>query len=255
MTFNLFFNLLVLIAIVADFFFHTDTVGIIALGALPMTTNLSSFFPKGATTPDFTAFPFDHDFILDGRPQLFARNDRGSLIIARGAEVLTRYGLGFVERRHVGGSYIVRIVEFDESVEVPVYADPVEVQAFGVIKGYRTATEMVGILSDLYNTRILERSEFFLNRIGDKVYAEELLDMLLDDDCYEVSISGGDYAGATEFMYAPAHNPTRGKRSSAETRAYRARMKALADKMLEDAEDDEVIPDDILSELDECFGE
>ena len=255
MTFNLFFNLLVLIAIVADFFFHTDTVGIIALGALPMTTNLSSFFPKGATTPDFTAFPFEHDFVLDGIPQSFARNGDGSLVIARGAEVITRFGLGYVERRHIGGSYIVRIVEFDDTLEVPVYADPTEVNAFGVVKAYRSATEEVGILSNLYNARMLERSEFFSNRMNDNAYAEELLDMLVDADCYEVSISGGDYCGATEFMFKRAINPIHRKRSSAETRAYRARMKALADKMLEDAEDNDVVPDDIAAELADVFGE
>jgi len=246
MTFTSLFNLLVLIAIVADFFFNTDATGVIALGAIPMTTSLSQFFPAGATTPDFSKFSFDHDFVLNGVPMSFKREANGSLIVARGAEVITNYGMGYVERRHVDGSYIIRIVEFDESYEVAQYTD-------GVVSHTVTPATWVGRLANAYNTRILERSEWFANRLGDKAYAEELLGLLIDDDCYEVSL-GADYAGASEFLFERAKDPTRGKRSSAETRAYRARMKALADAMLDDAEDDEVIPDDIMAEFDECFG-
>ena len=72
----------------------------IALGALPMT-NLSNLIPSSADRPNFNKFPFEHDFVLDGRPQSFARNLDGSAIIAVGAEVITSYGVGYVERRHV----------------------------------------------------------------------------------------------------------------------------------------------------------
>ena len=259
MTFNLFFNLIVITAIVADFFFNLDTVGIIALGALPMSTSLSSFIPSSATSQDFVKFPFDHDFVLDGRPQSFKRNADGSLIIAVGAEVVTSYGIGYVERRKVDGSYIVRITDFDETVEIPYYADPVKVQAFGVVRETVTAREHVSNLSNLYNTRLMNRALWFETRMKDVAHAEELMDLVVDADCYECSIVGGDYCGATEFIYAPATNPMYAKKSSAETKAYRARMKALADKMLADAEADEdvddAIPSDIAGELAECFGE
>ena len=226
----------------------------IALGALPMT-NLSNLIPSSADRPNFNKFPFEHDFVLDGRPQSFARNLDGSAIIAVGAEVITQYGVGYVERRHVDGSYIVRITEFDESVEIPQYADPVEVQEFGVVSHYITAQEMVSNLSGLYNNRCMQRAMFFENRMKDRASADENMDMLLDSDCYEVSIRGGDYAGATEFIFAPATNPLRSKKSSAETAAYRARVQAMADALLNDTEDDEVVPDGIADELAECFGE
>ena len=227
----------------------------IAFGALPMT-NLSNLIPSSADRPNFTKFPFEHDFVLDGRPQSFARNLDGSAIIAVGAEVITSYGVGYVERRHVDGSYIVRITEFDESVEIPQYADPVEVQEFGVVSHYISAREMVSNLSGLYNNRCMSRAMFFENRMKDRASADENLDLVIDDDCYEVSIRGGDYAGATEFIFAPATNPLRSKKSSAETAAYRAKVQELADALLaEDADDCDVMPDGIADELAECFGE
>ena len=226
---------------------------LIAFGALPMTTNLSALIPSSADAPDFNKFPYEHDFILDGRPQSFARNPDGSAIIAVGSEVITRYGVGYIERRHVNGSYIVRITEFDESVEVPRYADPVEAQAFGVIKGYISGAEQVAIFSNLYNNRCMERAMFFENRMRDMQSADEYMDMMIDDDCYEVSISGGDYCGAGEFVFAPARNPMFAKKSSAQTKAYQKKMKALADKML--AEQEEAMPTGMEEELAECFGQ
>ena len=226
----------------------------IAFGALPMT-NLSSLIPSSADRPNFNKFPFEHDFVLDGRPQSFARNLDGSAIIAVGAEVITQYGVGYVERRHVDGSYIVRITEFDESVEVPQYADPTVVNEFGVVSHYISAREMVSALSGLYNNRCMQRAMFFENRMKDRASADENMDLLIDSDSYEVSIRGGDYAGATEFIFAPATNPLRSKKSNAETAAYRARVQAMADALLNDTEDDEVVPDGIADELAECFGE
>ena len=254
MTFNLFFNLIVLTALVADFFFNLDTVGVIAFGALPMSTSLSRFFPQGATVPNFSKFQFDHDFVLDGRPQSFKRNADGSLIIAVGAEVATSYGIGYVERRRVDGSYIVRITDFDESVEVPQYANPVEVNAFGVVKGFITAREQVGILSSLYNNRLMNKALWFESRMKDVAHAEYLMDLVVDDDCYETSIKGGDYCGATEFIFERATNPMFAKKSSAETKAYQARIKAMADKLLADTDDDEVMPEGMADELAEVFG-
>jgi len=256
MTFNLFFNLILITAIVADFFFNLDTVGIIALGALPMSTNLSSLIPSSATSQDFVKFPFDHDFVLDGRPQSFKRNANGSLIPAIGADVATRYGIGYIERRHVGGDVVVRITEFDETVEVPQYADPVEVQEFGVVSHYISASEMVSNLSGLYNNRCMNRAMFFENRMRDIKSADENMDLLIDAECYEVSITGGDYCGATEFVFAPSTNPLRSKKSSAETKAYQAKVKAMADALLADtADEDEVMPDGMADELAECFGQ
>ena len=229
---------------------------LIAFGALPMTANLSNLIPTSATRPDFNKFPFEHDFVLDGRPQSFARNLDGSAIIAVGAELITRYGVGYVERRHVDGSYIVRITEFDETVEVAQYADPVEVQEFGVISHYISASEMVSSLSGLYNNRCMNRAMFFENRMRDIKSADENMDMLIDDDCYQVGISGGDYCGATEFIFAPAVNPLRSKKSSAETKAYQAKVKAMADALLADtADEDESMPDGMADELAECFGQ
>ena len=253
MTFNLFFNLIVLTAIVADFFFNLDTVGIIALGALPMSTDLSRFFPQSATAPDFTAFPFEHDFVLNGRPQSFKRNDDGSLIPAVGDIVETSYGIGYLERRHVSGSYIVRITDFNDR-EFPRYGNT----ALNPATHSVTSEQAVAELNERYNAHLLGRSDWFLTRMNDKAYAQQLLDMLIDDDCYEVSFSGGDYGGATEFIFAPATNPNYRAKSSAETKAYRARMKALADKMLADAEADEDVedmPEGMADELAEVFGE
>ncbi len=237
-----------------DVFDHFSTL--IAFGALPMTTNLSNLIPTSATRPDFNKFPFEHDFVLDGRPQSFARNLDGSAIIAVGAELITRYGVGYVERRHVDGSYIVRITEFDETVEVAQYADPVEVQESGVISHYISASEMVSSLSGLYNNRCMNRAMFFENRMRDIKSADENMDMLIDDDCYQVGITGGDYCGATEFIFAPAVNPLRSKKSSAETKAYQAKVKAMADALLADtADEDEAMPDGMADELAECFGQ
>ena len=249
MTFNLFFNLILITAIVADFFFNLDTVGIIALGALPMSTNLSQFFPTNATNPDYTAFPFDHDFVLDGKPQSFKRNADGTLIPRIGEVVETTYGLGYLERRHVSGSYIVRITDYNDR-EFPRYGNTALNPATHSVSSRQAVAEA----NDRYNNRLLSKSEWFLTRMNDKVYAQELLDMLVDDDCYECSIAGGDYCGAVEFMFDRATNPLARKKSSAETRAYQARIKAMADALLEDAEDDDAMPEGLADELAEVFG-
>ena len=218
------------------------------------TTSLLTFAPNGSIAPNFNDFAFDHDFILDGKPQLFKRNANGSLIPSIGAEVATAYGIGYIERRHIGGDVVVRITEFDETVEVAQYADPVEVNAFGVVKGYKTAREQVGILSSLYNNRIMNKALWFENKMRDDKYAEELMELVLDDDCYAVSITGGDYCGCTDFVFEVARNPNVGKKSSAETKAYRARIKAMADALLAEDEE-ETMPEGMADELAEVFGQ
>ena len=251
MTFTFLFNLIILTAIVADFFFNLDTVGIITLGALPMSTNLSRFFPQSATAPDFTAFPYEHDFVLNGRPQSFKRNADGSLIPAIGEVVETSYGIGYIERRHVDGSYIVRITDYNDR-EFPRYGNT----AINPPTHYVGSAEAVAEMNEIYNARILNRSEWFTYRLNDKAYAEQLLDLLIDDGCYQVCFSrGGDYGGATEFMYDTATNPMYAKKSSAETKAYQARIKVMADKLLADTEDDEPMPEGMADELAEVFGQ
>ena len=251
MTFTFLFNLILITAIVADFFFNLDTVGIIALGALPMSTNLSRFFPQSATAPDYTAFPFDHDFVLDGKPQSFKRNGDGSLIPRVGEVVETTYGIGYLERRHVDGSYIVRITDYNDR-EFPRYGNT----ALFPATHYVGSAVAVAELCELYNARILSRSEWFVNRLNDKVYAEQVLDLLIDDGCYQVTFArGGDYGGATEFVYDRAINPMYAKKSSAETKAYQARIKAMADKLLAEADEDEVMPEGMADELAEVFGQ
>jgi len=241
------------------FYFGLCTIetieNLIAFGALPMTANLSNLIPTSATRPDFNEFPFEHDFVLDGRPQSFKRNTDGSAIIAVGAELITRYGVGYVERRHVDGSYIVRITEFDETVEVAQYADPVEVQEFGVISHYISASEMVTVLSGIYNNRCMSRAMFFESRLRDMKSADENMDLMIDGDCYEVSITGGDYCGATQFIFTTATNPLRSKKTNAETKAYRAKVKEMADRLLVDQSSDDVMPSGMGEELAECFGE
>jgi len=97
---------------------------------------------------------------------------------------------------------------------------------------------------------------FFENRMRDIKSADENMDLLIDAECYEVSITGGDYCGATEFVFAPSTNPLRSKKSSAETAAYRAKVQAMADALLADtADEDEVMPDGMADELAECFGQ
>ena len=225
---------------------------LITFGALPMT-NLSKLIPT-RQLPDFSKFPYEHDFVLNGRPQSFKRNLDGSKIIEVGTEVVTSYGVGYVERRHVDGSYIVRITEFDESVEVSYYADPVEAQAFNVVRETVTGREHVANLSSTYNNRLMNSALWFENRMRDAAHAELLMDLVIDSDCYQVSITGGDYCGATLFEFAPAVNPVLSKKNSKETRAYRAKVQAMADSLLADSDDDSM-PVGMEDELAECFGE
>jgi hypothetical protein len=252
------FNLLVLTLIIIDFFFNTDTYGIIAFGALPMS--LSKFFPQGATAPNFSKFPFAHDFVLDGSPKTFARSNSGHLIPCKGQEILTSYGVGTIERVEVGGSLIVAISEFDETVEVPQYGRTNEKGEYiptSEVTHYITPSAMVARLSRAYNNRI-EQDCAFVERIYGTGKAalekiENLLNRAIGDNCYEISIQGGDYCGATEFIFGAARVPESSRKvSRAELRAERKRLRALADRMLQDDHDD--MPDEIAAEIADELG-
>ena len=217
-------------------------------------TPLFSFAPQGSTAPDFAKFPYNHDFIdSEGVPRSFTRV-RGHLVPVVGAEVMTAYGLGYVERVNAG-LCVVRIVEFDETVEIPQYRDT----ALRPATHYISASTMVSNLADAYNNALMLEASWLLQRMGasksNQEKADRLLDLALDSDQYEVRFIGGDYGGATEFYHSRAINPNlRAKRSQAEIDAERARLKKLADSLLDDADDYDV-PEGIADELAEVFGE
>ena len=217
-------------------------------------TPLFSFAPQGSTSPDFAKFPYNHDFIdSEGVPRLFTRV-RGHLVPVVGAEVMTAYGLGYVERVNAG-LCVVRIVEFDETLEIPQYRDT----ALRPATHYISAQLQVSKLSESYNNALMLEASWLLQRMGasksNQEKADRLLDLALDDDQYEVRFIGGDYGGATEFYHSRAINPNlRAKRSQAEIERERTRLKQLADSLLDDADDYDV-PEGIADELAEVFGE
>ena len=217
-------------------------------------TPLFSFAPQGSTAPDFAKFPFNHDFIdSEGVPRIFTRVG-GHIVPVVGAEVMTAYGLGYVERVNAGNC-IVRIVEFDETLEIPQYRDT----ALNPPTHYISASTMVANLSDAYNNALMVEASWVLSRFGNtksnQAKADSLLNLAIDDDCYEVRFTGGDYGGATEFYHSRAINPNlRAKKSQAEIKAERERLKKLADSLLDDADDCD-IPEGIADELAEFYGE
>lgn len=217
-------------------------------------TPLFSFAPQGSTSPDFAKFPFNHDFIdSDGVPRIFTRV-QGHIVPVVGSEVMTAYGLGYVERVTFGNC-IVRIVEFDETLEIPQYSNT----ALRPATHHISARAMVSSLAEAYNNALMVEASWVLSRFGDgkamQAKSDSLLDLAIDDDCYEVRFTGGDYGGAIEFYHSRAINPNlRAKKSQAEIKAERARLKRLADSLLDDADDCEV-PEGIADELAEVFGE
>ena len=197
------------------------------------------YAPATSTAPNLKKFPYAHDFILDGKPQTFARNSEGRLIPAVGAEVTTRYGKGFIERRHTGGDVIIRIVEFNEALEVPRHLNG----------GYDTAQEYVARLSTQYNNRMMDQALWFEKTLSDMVTGDRLMNQTIDDDCYLVTLKGAlDYLGATTFMYGVSVKPTKKAVATVAQLAYRAKMEALEDT-------DEEAPEGIADQLAECFGE
>ena len=222
-------------------------------GSMPFTP-LFSFAPQGSTAPDFAKFPYNHDFIdASGNPRTFKRVG-GHIVPVVGSEVITRYGLGYVERVTLG-KCIVRIVEFDETVEIPQYRDT----ALNPPTHYISARAMVRNLSNAYNDALLVEASWVLSRFGTskamQAKSDSLLNLAIDTDCYEVRFTGGDYGGATEFYHEASINPNlRAKKSQAEIKAERERLKKLADSLLDDADDCEV-PEGIADELAEFYGE
>ena len=222
-------------------------------GSMPFAP-LFSFAPQGSTSPDFAKFPYNHDFIdAQGNPRTFKRIG-GHIVPVVGSEVMTRYGLGYVERVTLGNC-IVRIVEFDETLEIPQYGDT----ALNPPTHYISARTMVSNLSEAYNNALMVEASWVLSRFGTskamQAKADSLLDLAIDDDCYEVRFTGGDYGGATEFYHEPAINPNlRAKKSQAEIKAERERLKKLADSLLDDTDDCD-IPEGIADELAEFYGE
>ena len=167
---------------------------------------------------------------------------------------MTRYGLGYVERVTFGNC-IVRIVEFDETLEIPQYRNT----ALKPATHYISARAMVSSLAESYNNALMVEASWVLSRFGTskamQAKSDSLLDLAIDDDCYEVRFTGGDYGGATEFYHTRAINPNlRAKKSQAEIKAERARLQRLADSLLDDADDCDV-PEGIADELAEFYGE
>ena len=224
---------------------------------------LFNLAPTTASAPDFDKHPYPHDFIdAKGVPRLFTRVN-GHPVPVVGSEVLTSYGLGFIERSHFG-HHIVRIVEFDETLEIPQYGrivkgkTPFDSDTYVATlepTGTIGARAMVSNLSESYNNRLQQEALWLLEKFGDTKSTNEKVDSLLnlaiDSDCFECSFVGGDYGGATEFIHKAAINPNlRAKKTKAQIRAERAALKRLADEMLEDLD----APEGIADELEECYG-
>ena len=220
-------------------------------GSMPFNP-LSHLAPTNSTPADFSKFPYNHDFIdAKGNPRLFTRI-KGHPVPVVGSEVITAYGVGFIERINAG-ECIVRIVEFDESVEVPQYGKT----GLNAPTHYISARTQVSKLSELYNNRLLTEANWYLSKFGatkkNTERTDAMLDLALDDDCYECRFVGGDYGGATEFYHVPAINPNlrAKKKTRAQIKAERKALEAEANRYLEDLE----APEGIADELAEFYGE
>ena len=81
---------------------NSNTLSTPKTGDFMSFTPLFSFAPQGSTAPDFAKFPYNHDFIdSEGVPRIFTRVG-GHIVPVVGAEVMTAYGLGYVERVNAG---------------------------------------------------------------------------------------------------------------------------------------------------------
>jgi len=58
------------------------------------TMDTTTLLPTNATPVNLERFPFQHDFVLNNKPQRFLRTERGSIQIKEGAIVKTKWGLG-----------------------------------------------------------------------------------------------------------------------------------------------------------------
>ena len=149
--------------------------------------------PNNATSFDFTRFNFAHDFILNDKPYKFCRERDSSPQLAKGATLLLPYGKGYVEARTGDHTYLVRIVEVDDSWT--------QVRTSGEI----TAREYIQERNDRYNGNLLHESSWLANYLKEPKRADRLLNLLVDPDVIEVRYHSG--IEASEFAYELAVAP------------------------------------------------
>lgn len=204
--------------------------------------SMKAILPAGAKPANFDLFAFDHDFILNGTPMVFARYN-GHLLPALGAEVITSHGIGYVERITGDRSVIVRIVDFETAPHV-------------LRSGEVSQKDYVARLSELFNNNLYLEATWLIARFGNgkaiQAKADDLLSLAIDADCYE-AVVGDDCLGATEFAYGVAQAPKlrERKKSRAQLKAERKALEAEADAYLEDLECADFFADEVA----ECFGE
>jgi len=204
--------------------------------------SMKAILPAGAKPANFDLFAFDHDFILNGTPMVFARYN-GHLLPALGAEVITTHGIGYVERITGDRSVIVRIVDFDDA--------PVKLRS-----GEVSQKDYVARLSELFNNNLYLEATWLIARLGNtkanQAKADDLLSLAIDADCFEALV-GDDCLGATEFAYGVAQAPKlrERKKSRAQLKAERKALEAEADAYLEDLECADFFADEVA----ECFGD
>lgn len=200
--------------------------------------SMTATLPAGAKPANFDLFNFDHDFILNGTPMVFARYN-GHLLPAVGAEVITSHGIGYVERFTGDRTVIVRVVGFEDAPHV-------------LRSGEVPQEDYVARLAELYNNRLYLEATWLIQRYGDtkanQAKADKLLSLEIDSDCFEACV-GDDCLGATEFCYAPAEAPSlRNRRKSrAELKAERKALELEAELLMEAS-------DFVADELAEFYG-
>lgn len=153
--------------------------------------------PQNATGFDFNLFPFAHDFILNDRPYKFCRESDGSAQLAVGATLLLPYGVGYVEKRTGDRTYLVRVVDVDDTWT--------QVRTSGEI----TAREYIQERNERYNNQILHESSWLTNYLNEKKRGEALLNLLVDEDIIEVRYHSG--LECDKFAYEIAEKPRKKK--------------------------------------------
>lgn len=197
------------------------------------SVSVSVNLPVGATKRDMSRFPVPHDFILNGIPHAFKRFGCGELMIKAGGEVLTDFGMGYIEGHNGSNEYRVRIVDFDSEYS---FTNKIGVK--------RKAKAMVSFLSDLHNRQVLQRSQWWAIDMDDKKTAEKVLEQMIGDDEYMQSFTAqSGYGGATEFAY---HMVIIDEDSEP--------VKPVKKKRLKKSDDDFYIPSEIAAELDDEYG-
>ena len=195
--------------------------------------------PKNATSFDYTRFTFAHDFILNDKPYKFCRESDGSPQLAVGATLLLPYGVGYVEKRTGDRTYLVRVVDVDDSWT--------QSRRSGEI----TAREYIQERNERYNNQILHESSWLTNYLNEKKRGEALLNLLVDEDIIEVRYHSG--LECDEFAYEVAEKPKAKKTAvqSFSRLAYRAEPLDLDDDLEVDGETEQEIQEELALE----FGE